>query len=493
MAPQVQTTVANVQNANHMSVATKAGQLLAPLILVVTDYTAIVAALLCSWLLRGVMLPQLFPNLIFFTISDTYIYILIPSFYISILTYEGMYTRRLPFWQSAQKLFKICTVVSVVVIVTLYFLKVGYVSRLFIVLSWLLSFICLAAARYSVKRTLAAIGLWQRPVIVVGAGKTAELLAKAFEKEPNIGYKIAGLIEDNQSERPLTRQYPHIGSFANVESIIKASGFDDVIIAAPGLNRQDLINMVYKIQPHVKNLIIVPNLFGIPIENIQVDTIFSEKALLLSLRNNMMVLHNRVLKRVFDFTCSVLGSICILPILLGISVAIYIDSPGPIIFAHQRVGLNGRVFPCYKFRSMIPNAQQVLEGYLAKNPSAREEWERDFKLKADPRITRVGKFLRKTSLDELPQLLNIIRGEMSLVGPRPIVEKEIPKYGDYVTDYYLVSPGMTGFWQVSGRSDVGYDERVQMDSWYVRNWSLWLDIVLLFKTVSVVMDKRGAY
>lgn len=176
-----------------------------------------------------------------------------------------------------------------------------------------------------------------------------------------------------------------------------------------------------------------------------------------------------------------------------IAVCIYIDNPGPILFAHKRVGKNGKEFPCYKFRSMIVNAEEALQVYLKEHPEAKEEWERDFKLKDDPRITKLGHFLRKSSLDELPQLFNVIKGEMSLVGPRPIVQKEVVKYGVYIDDFYLVPPGITGVWQVSGRSDTTYDERVQMDSWYVHNWSVWIDIVYLIRTFGAVLLRKGAY
>lgn len=185
----------------------------------------------------------------------------------------------------------------------------------------------------------------------------------------------------------------------------------------------------------------------------------------------------------FDFTT----------ILAIIAILIYLDSPGPIVFGHKRVGQDGKSFSCYKFRSMVPNAQEALEQYLKDNPAAREEWERDFKLKDDPRVTKIGKFLRKTSLDELPQLWNVLVGDMSLVGPRPIVRDEIVKYGDYINDFYLVPPGITGVWQVSGRSDTTYEERVLMDSWYVHNWSVWIDIVYLLKTVLAVAKSKGAY
>ncbi|EHW2479843.1 sugar transferase, partial [Escherichia coli] len=166
---------------------------------------------------------------------------------------------------------------------------------------------------------------------------------------------------------------------------------------------------------------------------------------------------------------------------------------GPAIYGHDRVGIHGKTFKCLKFRSMVVNSKEILDELLKNDPKAKEEWDATFKLKNDPRITKIGAFLRKTSLDELPQLLNVLKGEMSLVGPRPIINAELERYNDQV-DYYLLSkPGMTGLWQVSGRSDVDYDTRVYFDAWYVKNWSMWNDIAILLKTVIVVLKKDGAY
>ena len=218
-----------------------------------------------------------------------------------------------------------------------------------------------------------------------------------------------------------------------------------------------------------------------------------EQALIIRVQNNLAKKVNRIIKRIFDIVVTVCGGILILPFIAVIALLIRLDSPGPVVFAHRRVGQGGKEFSCYKFRSMVSNAQEELNAYLKDNPEAREEWERDFKLKDDPRITKIGRFLRKTSLDELPQLWNVLVGDMSLVGPRPIVKDEIVKYGTYINDFYLVPPGITGVWQVSGRSDTTYDERVQMDSWYVHNWSVWIDIVYLVKTVLAVAKGKGAY
>jgi len=168
-------------------------------------------------------------------------------------------------------------------------------------------------------------------------------------------------------------------------------------------------------------------------------------------------------------------------------------SGGAALYSHERIGRYGNSFNCLKFRSMRADADKVLGDLLKNDPKARAEWEKDFKLKNDPRITPVGHFLRRTSLDELPQLFNVLRGEMSLVGPRPVVEEELKRYQDNVHYYLQVRPGMTGLWQVSGRNDTSYVERVSLDSWYVQNWSLWYDIAILFKTIDIVLNRKGAY
>ena len=203
---------------------------------------------------------------------------------------------------------------------------------------------------------------------------------------------------------------------------------------------------------------------------------------------------SNLVKNVFDFSLTAVGTICISPLLVYIAYRIKKEDPGPIFFAHERIGKNGKPFPCYKFRSMVTNSQEMLQQSLAENPAAKEEWEREFKLKNDPRVTPIGKVLRRTSLDELPQIFNVLRGEMSLVGPRPVIQEELDKYyGETAKLYCTVKPGITGLWQVSGRSDTTYDERVAMDESYINNRSLLGDIVILWKTIGVVALKKGAY
>ncbi|HAR84925.1 exopolysaccharide biosynthesis protein [Clostridium sulfidigenes] len=197
----------------------------------------------------------------------------------------------------------------------------------------------------------------------------------------------------------------------------------------------------------------------------------------------------KILKRTIDIIGSLLGLIILSPIFLILSIVVKADSPGPIFFAHKRLGYNGNLIRIYKFRTMVINAEELLNNL---SPEQKEEFAKNFKLESDPRITKVGNFLRKSSLDELPQLLNILKGELSIVGPRPIVEKELKNYGIYGEKLLSVKPGLTGNWQANGRSDTTYEERVEMDMQYIDNRSIFMDIKIIFKTFSAVIKKQGA-
>ncbi len=223
------------------------------------------------------------------------------------------------------------------------------------------------------------------------------------------------------------------------------------------------------------------------IEHSHADIFPSGEATPIKLNANYLIV-----KRVFDICLVLLLLPLVLLVMGGIALLIKLDSRGPIFFHHIRIGKNGKAFKCYKFRTMIKNAEAVLNDVL-QNPQARKEWEKDFKLKDDPRITRIGKILRKSSLDELPQFFNVLRGNMSFVGPRPIVEKEIPLYGGKFNFYKTVTPGITGLWQISGRSDTTYNTRIRLDQQYVESMNLLLDIQTLLKTIPAVVLKRGAY
>ena len=202
---------------------------------------------------------------------------------------------------------------------------------------------------------------------------------------------------------------------------------------------------------------------------------------------------NQTVKRVFEVAIAGLLMILAFPVALVIALAIVLETRGPVFFGHTRIGKNYRRFRLWKFRSMVVDADVALRRYLEDHPEQRAEWRYNHKLKRDPRVTRVGRLLRRSSLDELPQLWNLLRGDMSLIGPRPIVEEEVAKYGPALSLYLLVLPGLTGMWQVSGRADTSYRRRVDLDTEYIRNGSFWVDVKILAKTVRVVVCGHGAY
>ena len=456
---------------------------------IILDYLAIVAAEQSAISLRNLCFGATRLH-----ISWLNFWVIFPALYLLFINMRQLYSRRMPFYKEVEQLFNACLYGTVALVFVLYVAQIAArTSRFFVLLFAILVFIFLAILRYATKKYLVQKQLLQIPVLIIGAGKTAELLAQSIKNDVGMGYKIVGLLEDNRVQPGILEQFPVLGGFAEAEAVIQKTGVKRVFIAAPGLKDEKLGMLIYRIQPLVENIGVIPNFVGIPTGGLEIESLFNEKLVVLRLKNNLARPLNRLLKTVFDYTLTLLGTIAISPILLFIAIWIYKDSPGPVIFKHIRIGKDGKPFPCYKFRSMCVDAKEKLAELLANDVAAREEWERDFKLKNDPRITKSGAFLRKTSLDELPQIFNVLKGEMSLVGPRPIIQEELERYGEYVGDYLMVKPGITGMWQVSGRSDIEYHERVLLDSWYVRNWSVWIDIVMLFKTFAVVAMRKGAY
>lgn len=456
------------------------------------DYISVVLGLMAAYHSR-IALPFI-PVSANFELESIYTFFIVPIVFIATLFINEAYNIDMPYWDKIKHIFRSITIGVVVSIVLMYAGHVtNEVSRLFVGFTYVFILLFTVIFRFIAYKLLNKMGLLQIPYVLIGAGKTAELVNRSINRMPIPYFKIIGYVDDNPKSESIATKYPYLGKFDDVEKIIEETGIQHVLVCAPGMEPKKLVSLINKLQLMVRRVAFVPELFGLPASNISARGLMEEQAIVIRVHNNLARKSNRFLKRLFDIVATLIGGILILPIVGIIALLIYLDSPGPIVFGHKRVGQNGKEFPCYKFRSMIPNAQEFLEEYLKNNPEAREEWERDFKLKDDPRVTRIGKFLRKTSLDELPQLWNVLMGDMSLVGPRPIVRAEIEKYGDYINDFYLVPPGITGVWQVSGRSDTTYEERVLMDSWYVHNWSVWIDIVYLVKTVLAVVKGKGAY
>lgn len=460
-----------------------------PIIFLIVDYIVILAAEHVSFTLRNFFVPETH-----FRLSWLSIHVIIPVVYLGFMQVHELYTRRTQFWRIISEIFKVNMYAIVSLVLIMYLAQTAaQTSRLFVAFMWGFSFLFLVAGRYISKKLLGHVRVLQVPVLVMGAGKTAALVLKPLQHDTGLGYDFIGFLEDKEPEKVVADMMPHLGTFADAEDVIRKTNVKYVLVIAPGLKNDEMQEIVYRLQPIVKKISFIPDMGKMPLATLDVESLIDGHIVTFNFRNNLAQWYNRVLKRGFDIVCTTIGIICLSPVLIGVALWIYKDSPGPVIFKHRRVGRNGREFPCYKFRSMCVDADVKLKELLEKDPEARAEWEKDFKLKNDPRITRSGAFLRRTSLDELPQLFNVLKGEMSLVGPRPIIRDEVPRYGKYIEDFYMVRPGVTGMWQTSGRSDVSYDERVQMDTWYVRNWNVWFDIVLIWRTIGVVLGKKGAY
>lgn len=426
-------------------------------------------------------------------LASSYTYFWIPVIFILFYSRSNIYHMR-PILDKIRDIFY-CTCNGLVVsLLFLYFAHKNIVdSVVFPVAFAIFAFVLGYVIRYVYWRCQKSWHWLYEPVILIGAGKTAEKALRFYEQDLGYRYDVLGLLEDFPQKSPVTGKYPVLGGMWDAGRIVQETGVKTVVITAPGLAKEQLQKLISQVQPHVRNISFVPDLLGTQMMGAEVNVFFTEAMLMLKIKNQLARRRNRVIKRAFDLLFTICGGLCILPFLLVIAVMVAVDNKGNVIFAHRRIGRDGKEFKCYKFQTMIPNAQEALEKYLAENPEARKEWEESFKLTDDPRVTKLGSILRKTSLDEMPQLWNVIKGDMSLVGPRPIVAKEIERYGEYFREYAMVPPGITGMWQASGRSDTTYEERVEMDTWYVRNWSVWIDLMYLFKTVKIVFTGKGAY
>jgi undecaprenyl-phosphate galactose phosphotransferase len=465
--------------------------------LLVLDIVSLLVILKLSVLIRKDLLPHIYPGfppeLPFGSLEKSWWIFLVWIFF---FYYEGLYTKRFPFWDEIKALWKTSffSTVGIFTIVSIGKLS-GEVSRTVIVLMGITGIVLLPLIRVFFKKILRRLGFFKKRVLILGAGETGRLIAKALKGEPNYGYEVIGFLDDDPEK--VGRYIDGIKIHRGVDraaNYIKRCNVRDIFIAMPGAKKERLQALINELQYKVERVLLVPDMFGMAVLGTTLHHFFHEQAFALEIRNNLERPSNIFIKGCFDFIMAGLSMLFLSIPMLIISILIRLDSKGPAIFSQERVGRRSRTFRCYKFRTMYNDADERLERLLANDDDAREEWNKFWKLKDDPRVTRIGKFLRKTSLDELPQLFNVLKGEMSLVGPRPVTQDEIDGYYKDMADLcFTVPPGITGLWQVSGRSSTSYDYRIALDSWYVRNWNLWLDIVILLKTVKVVLKKEGAY
>lgn len=476
-------------NKKHLTGSKRSG-IVSYLIMVLCDYLAILLAEGAALFLRN-----FFMTYSVYHISAMYFYGIVPFIFLVFLFLNRLYSGKLLFYQAVEKIFYACLYSILFAVVLLFVGKVSEeVSRLYVGLLAILSFCFLVGMRYTVKQILGKTSLLRTPVLIVGAGLTADAAVQEFEKDSGLNYEVVGFLEDHEPRTSYTAKYPILGGFADLERVVRETGVQHVLIAAPGLPQEQLAGLLYRAQSICSDVGVVPNLVEVPMSNVQAESYYDAKIMVLHVKNNLASPRNRWLKYLLEGIAAAVGVILVSPILLYIAVRIYRDSPGPILYSGERVGKNGKLFKCYKFRSMYVNSDEILQQYLRKYPDKEKEWHIYHKLKGeDPRVTPVGRMLRRTSLDELPQIFNVLKGEMGLVGPRPYLPGEISEMGNAKKVILMARPGITGYWQTSGRNDVSFSDRLRMESWYVSNWSIWIDILMLWRTIKVVAGRKGAY
>jgi len=366
------------------------------------------------------------------------------------------------------------------------------ISRGWVLLSWLMMGIFVSALRLLFRNFIKYLhrhGHLLTAAVIVNADSEGMALLKQLQSSANSGLFITGFVDDNFPQgKKIQDDVSVIGSINDLEDIIKFDHVEEVIVSTGSLSREQVVKVYQSISRYpAVNLSFSSGLFEI----ISTGLFIKEMANVPLIEVNRIRITglNAVIKSIVDFTGAFVGLILLAPIFLVIAILIRLDSPGSIFYRHLVHGLNGKKFYAIKFRSMVKDAKDVLES----DPELARQFEENFKLKDDPRVTKLGQFLRRWSIDELPQLINVMIGQMSLVGPRFISPSEVSKYGKWQTNLFTVKPGLTGLWQVSGRSDISYEERIRYDMYYIRNWSLWTDIYLLLATIPVVVSKKGAY
>jgi len=401
------------------------------------------------------------------------------------------YSDRRPFWDELGDVLRLVSSLALLDM-TLVAITRWNSSRLWWLIVWGLAVLTIVWGRMLTRFVLQQWGLWIRPTIIIGHGENATEAAIALQSEPRMGFEVAGYVDVDQPQPQLKLNGRTLKNIQELEELAALPGIQWVIALehAQADQREHWLRILS--QWGATDISVIPAMRGVPLYGTDMAHFFSHEVALLRVRNNLRRWPARLTKRLFDTSLAALLIMLLSPLMLCIAVALKLEG-GSVFFAHVRVGKKGKRFNCFKFRSMVPNADQALTNLLESNPDLQAQWLKEHKLKDDPRISPLGEFLRRTSMDELPQLFNVLKNEMSLVGPRPIVEEELEKYGLEKSYYLMVRPGMTGLWQVSGRNDVDYNTRVYLDAWYVKNWSLWYDLAILVKTFKVVLLRRGAY
>lgn len=397
-------------------------------------------------------------------------------------------------WEEIKMMLKssLCFYIALLVLVPR---STGYERRMHLTILVISMFIlCLMAERCL---RIAFREQFARRTLVIGTGYEAVRVGKISNNNRFALTQIIGFIDVNKTnqlygfaQENLVMRTP-VYSYDEFDEIIRKYDIDQIIVAVPEAGQRVVNKIMEDTHGKVEAVKYLPNVNGMMTFSSEVQDFDGQ--LLIATSNDKMTIVDRVIKRFIDILAGVAGCVILLPLMFFVKYK-YVQSGDrdPIIFSQNRIGRNGKLIKIYKFRSMIPNAEEVLEKMMAEDPKIKEEYLTNKKLVNDPRITKVGKVLRKTSLDEWPQFINVLKGEMSFIGPRPYLPREKDDMGKYYDSIIQCKPGVTGMWQANGRSDVSFDYRCKLDDYYYRNWSIWLDFIIMYKTVKAVVYGKGS-
>ena len=405
----------------------------------------------------------------------------------------GDYSRRQLFWAGTR-----ATTVGLMAFGSLYLGAVALFQPsglLPAILVWTGMLFFLPVARQLVRLLLSKLGFWQLPTAILGISDTAQEVGPILGRQLALGLQVRWVVPENpelQIPKSLSGLVPILTKKENLVAALQAVGCRQVIIVPDDhtvLNESDIIDQLVGGDISVA---VIPSLRRLPLYGLSASYFFGKDFLLLQVRNNLGRLPQRMFKRTTDLVGACLLGAILMPLFAILAFLIRREDRGPVFFLQTRVGRDGRDFGCWKFRTMVVDAEAQMERWEQEHPNLLARYtESNFKLKADPRVTRIGTWMRRNSLDELPQLLNVVLGEMSLVGPRPLLRRELPDYGAVISLYERVRPGITGLWQISGRSHTTFAERVSYDEWYIKNWTIWYDLVILLRTVWMLLCRNG--
>jgi exopolysaccharide biosynthesis polyprenyl glycosylphosphotransferase len=365
-------------------------------------------------------------------------------------------------------------------------------NRAIVAFTWITIIIIVSLLRLVVSGILGLLyrrGIGLTNLVVVGSGRLGKLMMQQVAASPYLGYRVVGFIHDMDGPPTDFGRFKALGVMSELDQVIRGNRVTEVIIALPSHQHKQILRTVSICERAGANFKLVPDLYELSLSRIDVDAI--EGVPLIGLKRSLKHTWQYRVKRVIDCVGALAILIFSTPVWLLIALAIKLDSPGPVLLRQTRLGYRGQPFECYKFRSMFANADQMADKLRSEVPPADERGK--FKIRHDPRRTRIGSIIRSVSIDELPQILNVFKGDMSLVGPRPPLPSEYERYEDWEKARLELPPGMTGLWQVRGRSDIDFNEMVLMDLYYIENWSLRLDFQILLQTIPAVLSRRGAY